>query len=245
MTRVLLLAGTREARQIAGAVAQEERVSVVASLAGATRTPKPLGIPTRIGGFGGRDGFLAYLRDERIGAVLDATHPFAVGISHRTAEICAERDIPYLLVLRQPWMPGPQDTWTFLHRESDAARHVPEGARVFLATGRQRLEAFANLTGRTLFVRQIDPPSEPFPYPGGRFVVGRPPFSIAEEVALFERLRIDWLVVRNSGGTASRSKLDAARRLGLPVAMIRRPLQPEAPKVETVAAALSWLRRLP
>ena len=115
---------------------------------------------------------------------------------------------------------------------------------MFLATGRQTLDQFANLEGRHLICRQIDPPDSPFPFPSGEYRIGRPPFSVADEVALFRELGVDWLVVKNAGGIASRSKLDAARQLELPVAMIRRPAQPDVPKLETVDEAIAWVRDL-
>lgn len=241
--RLLLLAGTTEARQLAGALASETRVKVIASLAGATRTPRPLGVATRIGGFGGAEGFAEYLRHERIDAVLDATHPFASDMSHRSARVCQSQGVAYMQFLRPGWMPAPGDRWTFLNSEEDAARHIPEGARVFVATGRQTLDRYANMTGRYMICRQIDPPDGPFPLEQGYFLISRPPFTIETELLLFQRLAIDWLIIKNAGGPASRAKLDAARRLGLPVAMVRRPLQPEGPKLETVAAALGWVRR--
>jgi len=241
--RLLLLAGTTEARHLAGALANESRVNVIASLAGATRTPRPLGVATRIGGFGGEEGFVDYLTRERIDAVLDATHPFAAAMSHRSARVCHDLGVPYMQFLRPTWMPAPGDRWTFLNAEEDAARHIPEGVRVFVATGRQTLERYANMTGRYMICRQIDPPEGQFPLDQGYFLGGQPPFSLQSETDLFRRLAIDWLIVKNAGGASSRSKLDAARRLNLPVAMIRRPLQPEGPKLETVAAALGWVRR--
>ncbi|MGR3469158.1 MAG: precorrin-6A/cobalt-precorrin-6A reductase, partial [Shimia sp.] len=161
-------------------------------------------------------------------------------ISHRTARIAAEKGVPYLQVLREPWVATPEDQWSFIAAEADAIALIPKGARVFLATGRQTLGAFAGLQGRTLFCRQIDPPEEPFPFEG-EYIVGRPPFSVKDEVALFRRLRIDWLVVKNAGGAASATKLTAARQLGLPVAMIARPAQPDAPRVTTVEEAIAWL----
>ncbi|MEZ5715464.1 MAG: precorrin-6A/cobalt-precorrin-6A reductase [Paracoccaceae bacterium] len=82
--RLLLLAGTGEARAIAAGLA-EAGVEAVASLAGAVRAPRSLALPTRIGGFGGEAGFRRFLSEECIGAVLDATHPFAARISARTA----------------------------------------------------------------------------------------------------------------------------------------------------------------
>ena len=239
--RLLLLAGTTEARLIAGALASA-RLPAIASLAGATRTPEPLALPTRIGGFGGAEGFEQFLRANSITAVLDATHPFAVAISLRTASICQAQGVPYVQFLRPSWTPGDGDTWTFLNTEADAAHHIPPAARILMATGRQSLDRFAALAGRAVFVRVVDPPGVPFPWPNGHWVPGRPPFTLTEECDLLMRLRIDWLVVRNSGGSSSRIKLDAARDLGLPVAMLRRPQQPEGPKVSTVSAAVAWAR---
>ncbi|WP_137702025.1 cobalt-precorrin-6A reductase [Marimonas lutisalis] len=241
---LLLLAGTGEARAIAAALAEMPGLAAVASLAGATQAPESLALPTRVGGFGGEAGFRAYLAENWIGAVLDATHPFAHRISLRTARICAELGLPYCQYLRPGWMPEAGDDWTWLADEAEAARHVPEGAVVFLATGRSTLERFANLQGRRLICRQIDPPSEPFPFADGEFLVGRPPFTVAEEEALFQRLGVDWLIVKNAGGAASRSKLIAARNLGIRVGMIKRPEQPEGCRVESVAAALDWVRGL-
>lgn len=242
--RVLLLAGSGEARQLAGALAAMPGVAATASLAGATHMPARLPLPTRVGGFGGAGPFGAYLRAERIGAVIDATHPFAARISRRSAAVCAEAGVAYLQVLRPPWLPRPGDRWHLPRDAAEAVARIPAGATVFLATGRQTLDDFAGLRAACVHVRQIDPPDRPFPFARGGWVVGRPPFSVDDEIALFRRLGIDWLVVKNAGGRASASKLDAARALGLDVAMLRRPRQPAAPRVASVAAALDWLRRL-
>ncbi|KMW57518.1 Cobalt-precorrin-6x reductase [Candidatus Rhodobacter oscarellae] len=241
--RLLLLAGTGEARRIAKALA-EMPIDTVASLAGATQKPLDLAVQTRHGGFGGGEGFRAFLKTERISAVLDATHPFADRISLRSARICDEMAVPYAQLLRPGWVPEPEDTWRFFDAEEQAASFIAEGAIVFLGTGPQGLAKFANLTGRRVICRRIDPPQNPFPFPGGEYLLGRPPFSVEDEVALFRRLKVDWLVVKNSGGAASRSKLDAARVLGIPVALLNRPPQPDALRVETVEDALAWVRGL-
>lgn len=243
MTRVLLLAGTSEARQIAGALSRLPHVEAIASLAGATRAPQSLGVQTRVGGFGGAEGFAGYLRAERIDAVLDATHPFAARMSRRSHAICSETGVPYAQVLRPEWCPEQGDDWVFLDDEDEAPRHIAEGSTVFLATGRQTLDRYAGLKGSVLYVRQIESAPEAFPFPRGGWVVGRPPFPVEDEIALFERLGIDWLVVKNAGGDASRSKLDAARALGVRVAMIRRPVQPAGVTLDSVEAAVDWVRR--
>ena len=136
------------------------------------------------------------------------------------------------------------DNWTAIDKEEDAAIHIQAGQTAFLGTGRQTLERFGNLKDVRIICRQIDPPSGPFPFPGGEFLVGRPPFPVADEVALFQRLKIDWLVVKNAGGARSESKLIAARQLKIPVLMIRRPPMPDADRVETVQEALAWVTNL-
>jgi precorrin-6A/cobalt-precorrin-6A reductase len=238
---LLLLGGTGEARQIA---VQLRGTDAVISLAGATRNPDAQPLPTRIGGFGGAAGFQAYLQEARITAVLDATHPFAAQITKRTASICKQAKLPYVQFLRPPWTPEPGDHWMEIKAETDAADHIPEGSTVFLGTGRQTLERFANLAGREVICRQIDPPESPFPFAGGRFLVGRPPFSVEDEAALFRKLGVDYLVVKNAGGAPSRTKLTAARQLGIPVLMIARPQGGDWPVVDTVDAALAWVHQL-
>lgn len=238
---LLLLAGTAEAREIAARLA-EAGVSAVASFAGVTKTPKALDLPARSGGFGGEDGFRKYLRDGGISAVLDATHPFAAWISARTARVCTELGLPFCLMSRPKWAPEPG--WILLKDEEDAANHVPDKAVVFLATGRQRLERFAGLTGRRLICRVVDPQEEAFPFENGEYLVGRPSREVAEEEALLSRLGVDWLIARNAGGEGARAKLAAARNLGIRVGMIERPAQPEGVKVRTVDEALDWVRAL-
>ncbi len=241
--RVLLLAGTWEARQIAAGLTREPRIRAVASLAHAERTPKALGIPTRIGGFGGDDAFADYLKSEGIDAIVDATHPFAVQVSRRTQAAAEILGVDYIQFLRPSWIPDAGDDWTFVNAECEAFKHIPDGSRVFLATGRRSLSDFGNMEGRRLFVRLVAQSADPFPFKNGEYVTGIPPFSVESEIGTFERLNIDWLVARNSGGINSRAKLDAARFLGIKVAMIRRPPQPPGPKVDTVAEALAWVRR--
>ncbi|MGR3344175.1 MAG: cobalt-precorrin-6A reductase [Paracoccaceae bacterium] len=240
---LLLLAGTAEARIVAERLAEMD-IPAIASLAGATKDPADLAIPTRSGGFGGGDAFEAFLDAKPITAILDATHPFAQSITRRTAKIAKRRDLPYLQLVRPEWRAEPGDNWTHIEHEEDAAKHVPAAATVFLATGRQSFRHFENLADRRLICRQIDPPDAPFPYPNGSFLIGRPPFSHVDEVALFKRLSIDWLVVKNAGGVASRTKLTAARELAIPVAMIARPASTVGARVETAGQAIDWVRGL-
>ncbi|WP_417267575.1 cobalt-precorrin-6A reductase [Celeribacter baekdonensis] len=237
---ILLLAGTTEARNLAGYMA-EAGIKTVASLAGVTRTPLPMAVETRVGGFGGDVGFETYLDRAGITAVIDATHPFAAQITARTARICAARGLPYLRYERPGWRSRPGDAWHEVADYAGLSAIIPVGARVFLATGRQSLSQMAHLADRHLICRVIDPPEVAFPYPNGAFVIGRPPFSEDTEIETLRALNPNWMVVKNAGGASGRAKLAAARRLGISVAMIARPAVPAGiERREQVLDALEW-----
>ncbi len=242
--KLLLMAGSGEARELARALAKMEGVATIASLAGATRDPARLAVPTRRGGFGGAAAQRAFMDEQGFDAVLDATHPFADRIKTRTAEIAADLGLPCLHVIRPKWRPEPGDDWTEIADPGEAPEHISPGSVVFLATGRGSLQGFRGLRARRLISRQIDPPDAPFPWPGGAYLVGRPPFCVADEIALFRRLQVDWLVVKNAGGIAPRAKLEAARALGIPVLMLARPALPPGEIVEDIEAALDWVNAL-
>jgi precorrin-6A/cobalt-precorrin-6A reductase len=241
---LLLLAGSGEARALAGALAARPGWRVTASLAGAVRAPLPQGVPTRTGGFGGDTGFAQWLADHRVAAVVDATHPFAARISARTARICAAAGVPSVQLLRPGWTEAPGDRWTRIDAPEAAADLIAPGAVVFLATGREGLERFASLAPRRVWCRVIDAPGGPFPFAGGAFLTGRPPFAVDAEIATFRDLGVDWLVTKESGGDASRTKLDAARALGLPVALLRRPAPAGGTVVASADGALAWVDAL-
>lgn len=241
--KILLLAGTGEAGQLATALSAQGH-GVIASLAGATRAPKGMDCQTRIGGFGGDAGFEAWLEDNRPDLVVDATHPFAIRVTTRTARICKERGLPYVQLLRPAWTVNPAMNQHEVKSVAEAQELIPEGSRVFLATGRQSLMDFAPLRDCFLICRQIDAPQRDFPFKNGMFLVGRPPFSAPDEKQLFQRLDVNVLVVKNAGGQASYSKIEAAAELGIPVIMFARPEPPDAPRVTTVEGAMQWVADL-
>ena len=240
--KVLLLGGTGEARSLASALAGEPGVHVVSSLAGRTTDARlPVG-EVRQGGFGGTDGLVDWLRDNAVDAIVDATHPFAATMTEHAVAASREVGVP-LVVLRRPgWNPGPGDTWHWAESADAAARLLPAlGSRAFLTIGRQGVDAFAGLHALWFLIRAIDPPDVATP-PESTLLLARGPFAVTDEIALMREHRIDVLVTKNSGGGQTDAKLDAARDLGVPVLMIRRPPLPSgtAP-VDDVEGALEWI----
>jgi precorrin-6A/cobalt-precorrin-6A reductase len=234
---VLLLGGTGEARALAAGLV-DAGVEVVSSLAGRLADPLlPVGA-VRTGGFGGVPGLTDWLREHTPTAVVDATHPFAAGMTANAAAACAATGTRLLRLQRPGWTPGPGDDWTFVDDLAQAATTVRGTA--FLTTGRQGVGAFAGLPGRVL-VRCVDPPTDPLPA-GATLLLARGPFSVADELALMQEHAVDVVVSKDSGGPMTAAKLVAARQLGIPVVLVRRPPLPAGVAVvPTVEEALAWL----
>ena len=245
--RLLILGGTGEAAALAkGALGRfGDAMTITTALAGRTRSPGPIAGEVRIGGFGGADGLAAYLADREIDRLIDATHPFAAEIS-RAARLAAERTgVARLLLLRPPWRRHPLDRWIEVDSLEAAALLVGRiGRRAWLTVGAGSIAPFAAAVGVRFVVRLIEPPREPLPLVSHEVVLGRGPFSLAEERRMLQRQAIDVVVCKASGGAATEAKLVAARELGLPVVMVRRPPREAGPAVDTVEAALDWLAEL-
>jgi precorrin-6A/cobalt-precorrin-6A reductase len=242
MTRVLILGGTTEASALGRALAAMPGVEATMSFAGRTSAPVRHAIPTRIGGFGGVEGLATWMRDQGTERLIDATHPFAARISANAVAAARTAGVPLLRIERPAWRPGPGNDWTELPDVAGAVAALgAHPRRVFLTVGRLELAAFAKAPHHHYLVRTIDTPAVDDLPPDHALLLDRGPYTLAGETELMRRHGVDVLVTKNSGGEATRAKLDAARDLGLPVLLVARPVLPPAETVETVEEALVWI----
>ncbi len=243
--KVLVLGGTTEGSAIARALAGDARFQPVLSLAGRTRAPVLPAVAGRRGGFGGVDGLAGYLRNEGVGALVDATHPFARQMHRHAAEAAVLADVPRVAVWRPAWVAGEGDRWLGVpSMEAAVAALGDTPRRVFLTVGQQELGPFRAAPWHDYLVRSVEAP-DPADLPSGvRCMAARGPFLEADEVRLLRDERIEVVVTKNSGGGATEAKLAAARVLGIPVVMVARPAMPEPPLVPDAAGALDWLHQL-
>ena len=241
--RLLILGGTAEGRALAAAAEARfgPALTVISALAGRTRAPVLPAGEVRIGGFGGAEGLAAYLRDERIGLLIDATHPFATQISAQACAAAAEAGTQRLALVRPPWHRVAGDRWIEVETVDDAAAAIPAGAnRVFLTVGVRSLSPFAGRRDCWFLVRLVDEPAEAIPLARHRLICARGPFAEADERALLEATASTaWSRGRAAAMRPWRSSrrrgARAARGDGAP------PAPPPGAQAASVDDALAWI----
>jgi precorrin-6A/cobalt-precorrin-6A reductase len=242
--RILILGGTQEGFELAELLAEMDGVEITSSLAGRTRDPRTPKGAVRTGGFGGAEGLTHYLRQERITHLINATHPFADKISANALSAAQAMGIPLVRLLRQAWAAQRDDRWVAARHAAEAAELCRrEGGRIFLTLGSGEIEAFAHVHNAHFLVRTINPPDE-LPLRDYRMIAARGPFSLQDELRLLTEHHIGLVVAKNSGGDATYAKIEAARRMGLPVIMIERPAiatDPQSPVVARVGDVIAWV----
>ena len=243
--RILILGGTQEAFQLAEQLADLAGVETISSLAGRTREPRLPKGKVRTGGFGGAAGLARYLAEERVTHLVNATHPFAAQISANAVAAARAAGIPVLRVLRPAWAALPDDRWVSARHAAEAAELCRrEGGRIFLTLGSGEIAAFSQVHNAHFLVRMIDAPEE-LPLTDYRTIAARGPFSLQDELRLLAEHHVGLVVAKNSGGEATYAKIEAARRMGLPVIMIDRPpiaQDPQSPVVARIADVIDWLQ---
>jgi precorrin-6A/cobalt-precorrin-6A reductase len=244
MRRVLILGGTAEARQLAERLVIRSGLEVMVSLAGRTERPTVQPVPVRIGGFGGSEGLATFLATERFDALIDATHPYAAVISANAVRAATACGVRFLVLKRPGWTAIAGDRWTEVDDVRAAVKALGIAPRrVFVAIGRKELAAFVEAPQHRYLIRSVDRLDPPLMVPDAIYILGRGPFHESDDHALLMTHGVEILVTKNSGGSATYGKVAAARTLGLPVIMLRRPklAVSAAANVETIDDAVAWL----
>ncbi len=237
--RLLILGGVGEALKLARALAPVHRV--IYSVAGKGRVPD-LPCTVRVGGFGGAEGLAAFLREQDIDLLIDATHPYAAQISRNAALAARLTGISLWAYRRPAWQPTLGDDWRSVTDWAGIRAALREFQRPFFTIGLEPLRYIADIPpGQHWWVRCLA--AEPPASPRLTLLCATGPFALEQELALLRDYQIDVLIAKNSGGGAVEAKLAAARRLHLPVILLERPALPrvdrEFAEVERLAAEIT------
>ena len=223
-------------------LARRGGLDVTLSLAGRTTSPVPHAVPVRIGGFGGAGGLAHYIAKERVDALIDATHPYAIMISENASAAARQTGVPFVVLCRAPWKAVAGDRWVEVDDTPAAVQALGKTSRcVFVALGRNDLAPFAGAPQHFYLIRSVDPVDPPLPLSHTSYVTERGPFSEAHDRALMAEHNIDVVIAKNSGGNAAYGKIAAARATGVEVIIIRRPQVSEGPAVHNLDDAIAWL----
>ncbi|KLN62013.1 hypothetical protein WH96_00225 [Kiloniella spongiae] len=243
--RILILGGTTEANELAEHLSKDPTFHVTTSRAGVTVNRAKVSGNERMGGFGGVEGLIEYLRTSAINVVIDATHPFASTITGNTWTACQKFEIPHLILQRSAWCAEQNDNWIEvpdIQTAQEYLRTLENSMTVFLTTGQKKLDGFIAIKQHKFIARMIEPSVSDAEKQNLKIILQRGPFSEDEETRLVKEEKIDLIVCKNSGGTATYAKLIVARKHNIPVLMISRPPLPSAIVKSTVKGILSWLQ---
>ncbi len=236
--RILLLGGTRMAREAANALVARGQ-PVVTSLAGVTLTPHLPQGEIHVGGFGGVAGLMNYLAHEAFDWVVDAAHPFAAQMSAHAHEACKSVGLRLLRLEAPAWQPQKGDAWHRVDSMVQAVEALPRNAKVVITVGRKEIAAFFARADVSGVARMIEAPNCAVPA-HWQALFERPPFTLEAEIDLLRACGASLLVSKNAGG-ARAAKLDAAAALGLGVVMVARPFKPAIKTVINVSEMLGTL----
>jgi precorrin-6A/cobalt-precorrin-6A reductase len=230
---IFVLAGTKDGREIAAEIASLGYPVVVSVVSDYGRNLVQEDTLTVSAGPLDAAGLSDLIRQRRIRVVIDASHPYAAGVSRNALTACQACGINYLRYER-PAVPLP--SYDRLHVVADTAAAAKVAASLgkvlFLTTGSRMLKVFKNeplLSNHRLIARVLPEPGVlaeclALGFTPRDIVALQGPFSHELNMALFKEYGSEVVVTKNSGKVGgSDSKFSAALALGLELVVIDRP----------------------
>ena len=229
---ILLFGGTSETAELATSLAHIGYSILVST---ATDAPLDIGDHTAIRRRCGRldvAGMLKLIAQESVRIIVDSSHPYAIQLHETVAKTAQQAGIPCFRYQRKPSATESDNLFFVANHEEAAALAVSFGVTLLLTTGSRNLSPYIKATQARnipLFAR-ILPHAESrrtcdqAGLPVENQIVGRGPFSEAENRKLIRSKRIGVLITKDSGIRGGvEEKISAARHENCQVIVVRRP----------------------
>ncbi|MGF1480410.1 MAG: cobalt-precorrin-6A reductase [Cyanophyceae cyanobacterium] len=226
--RIWLIGGTSDSAEIARLLAEQHLPCTITVTTAAAQTlyPQCRWLKVRVGKL--ESGLEDFLKQEQIGAIVDASHPYAVAISQTAIAAASYCQIPYLRYER-PTL-AENDLSRELNFDELLCGSYLLAQRVLLTVGCKALPLFAPWQQRaTLFARVLPTESSlaaasQAGFTSDRLIALRPPISAELETALWQQWQISLVVTKASGQAGGEDvKRAVAQQLGIPLVVIARP----------------------
>ena len=235
MNKIWLIGGTRDSAEITMAIADRQIPSIVTVTTISAKSLYPDNFPVRIGSLCLKQ-MEQFCLQENIVAIVDASHPFATGVSHNAIAIAKLRNIPYLRYERNPYQLSVNSEQLSVEQvtldsfETLLNGDYLQGHRVLLTVGCKILPRFKAWHDRaTLFARVLPKVNSlqialDAGFTSDRIIALRPPISAELEIALWQQWRISLVVTKASGKAGGEEiKHQVANSLGISLITIARP----------------------
>ena len=246
MTNILILAGTTEGRQLAEKICKSPDSSNMFFISVATEYGKSL-LPEA------RDNLkiLADRMSEKqmgelielhnISLLVDATHPYAQLVSENAQNICLEKDIRYVRLLRKEET-IPKDAIIVKDSEEAASFLIQQKGNVLLCIGSKELKCYINIPDykhrlypRILPIKEMIENADSLGFDAGHLICMKGPFSYDMNLAMLKHIGATWLVTKESGRAGGFvEKVEAAKDAGVKLVVIGRPTDEKGAGLEEV-----------
>ena len=115
---------------------------------------------------------------------------------------------------------------------------------IFLSIGSRELHYFKKFNLYNFFIRTVEKPQEnTFPIKS-KFLHERGPFFLENEINLLKKYYIKLLISKNSGGEQTYPKIEASRKLNIPVIIVSRPKLSSTEVSYSFNETIDWISKI-
>lgn len=255
--RIWLIGGTSESALIAEALAYETQLSCIITVtteAAQKLYPKTPLLQVWVGKLD-TENIGKFIQEQRIAAILDASHPHAAEISKLAIAAASQYQIPYLRYERPPAIPKSPPCQTneniiqLDNFETLVAGNFLTQQRVLLTIGYRFLSLFQPWQEKTTLFARILPSLTALEaalkagFTSDRLIAIRPPISIELERSLWQQWQISMVVTKASGEAGGEDiKRVLAAELGISLIIIQRPPVKYPQQTSNIAEVLDFLK---